>query len=194
MNAEISDNLIYGSTVPYYIEKTPVGSTSGVNNWIPLNATPGVLSNSVRSASPGFFNAAAEDYHLAAGSACIGAANATVYGLPGREYYYNELTNLMWRPRAAARDIGAFESTSTNSAVGPYDPTPQPTLNFTLPHSTNALLSWPLFARNFQVIESALLQPAVWSAAAVVYSTNASNVNVTIPVTSSAEFFRLQAF
>lgn len=195
MNAEISDNTIYGTTVPYYIEDSPVGSASGVNNWMPLNATPGVLSNSVQSVSPGFLNPAVEDYHLAAGSACIGAANATVYGLPGREYYYNEVTNLMWRPRAAARDIGAFESTSTNSPVGPYDPTPQPALNFNIaPRSTNALLSWPLFAQNFQLAQSPFLIPAAWNPAAVLYSTNASNVTATIPITSSSEFFRLQAF
>jgi hypothetical protein len=195
MNAEISDNVIYGTTVPYYIEDSPAGSASGVNNWMPLNAKPGVLSNSVQSASPGFLNPTAEDYHLAAGSACIGAANAAVYGLPGREYYYNEVTNLMWRPRAAARDIGAFESTSTNSPVGPYDPTPQPALNFNIaPRSTNALLSWPLFAQNFQLTQSPFLIPAAWNPAAVLYSTNASNITATVPITSSSEFFRLQAF
>jgi hypothetical protein len=195
MNAEISDNVIYGTTVPYYIEDSPAGSASGVNNWMPLNAKPGVLSNSVQSASPGFLNPTAEDYHLAAGSACIGAANAAVYGLPGREYYYNEVTNLMWRPRAAARDIGAFESTSTNSPVGPYDPTPQPALNFNIaPRSTNALLSWPLFAQNFEVTQSASLISTAWNPASVLYSTNASNVTATVPITSSSEFFRLQAF
>jgi hypothetical protein len=195
MNAAISDNLIYNTTVPYYIEDTAVGSASGSNNWMPANATPGVLSNSVQSASPGFLNAAVEDYHLAVGSACIGAANATVYGLPGREYYYNELTNLMWRPRAAARDIGAFESTSTSSPVGEYDQTPQPPLNFTPTiRSTNVLLSWPLFAQNFQLKESGLLQSAAWNIVPGVFSTNASNVNVTILTTSGQEFFRLQEF
>ncbi len=38
--------------------------------------------------------------------------------LVGREYYYNELTNRMWRPRFATQDIGAFESTSLNSPAG----------------------------------------------------------------------------
>jgi hypothetical protein len=195
MNAAISDNLIYNTTVPYYIEDTAVGSAGGFNNWMPVNATPGVLSNSVQSASPGFLNTSIEDYHLAAGSACIGAANATVYGLPGREYYYNELTNLMWRPRAAARDIGAFESTSTSSPVGGYDQTPQPPLNFTPTiRSTNVLLSWPLFAQNFQLKESVLLQPAAWNIVPGVFSTNASNVNVTVPITTAPEFFRLQEF
>jgi len=192
MNAQISDNIIYDTTVPYYIESAPAGSASGVNNWMPMNATPGTLSNSVQTAAPGFLNPAAKDYHLAAGSACIGQANPSVYGLPGKEYFYNEATNLMWRPRAAARDIGAFESASTNKPVGPYDAFAQPALNVTLPSGlTNALLSWPLFAQDFQLMEtSALTSP--WSAAAAAYSTNASNVNATVEINSSAQFLRLQ--
>ncbi|HZM06357.1 MAG TPA: hypothetical protein VFC44_25430 [Candidatus Saccharimonadales bacterium] len=195
MNAQISDTIISGTTVPYYIESAAAGSASGVNNWMPLNAAPGALSNSIQSASPGFRNPAMEDYHLAPGSACIGGANASVYGLPGKEYYYNEATNLMWRPRAAARDLGAFESTSTNNPVGPYDAPLQPTLNINLPpHSTNALLSWPLFAQDFQLAQSLFFPTPVWSAAPVIYTTNASNVTATVPVNASSEFFCLQKF
>jgi hypothetical protein len=68
-------------------------------------------------------------------------------------------------------------------------------LNFNIaPRSTNALLSWPLFAQNFQLTQSPFLIPAAWNPAAVLYSTNASNITATVPITSSSEFFRLQAF
>src|SRR5437899_8239616 len=112
MNAEISDNIIYGTKTPVLVEDTNAATVTGVNNWIQANAGAGPLSGSVQSSSPGFRNAAAKDYTLTNGSVCIGAANASVFGLPGREYFQNEITNRLWRIRAAAQDIGAFESTS----------------------------------------------------------------------------------
>ena len=193
MNTEISDNIISGTTVPYYIEDTSNGSASGVNNWLSTKATVGVLSNTVQSSAPGFVNTntVVEDYHLAPGSVCIGAANTQVYGLPGREYYYNEATNLMWRPRAAARDIGAFESTSTNGAVRAYDTTPLPTMSVT-PSVGNVTVSWPLFAQDFQIEESTLAMPIVWSPAPLTLTTNAANVAAVIPISSTQQFYRLR--
>lgn len=132
MSAEESDNIVSGTTRPFLVENTNAGSVSGVNNWLPSNATPGALTGSVQSAAPGFRNAATQDYTLASGSVCIGAANTSVYGLPGKEYYRNEITNRQWRARAAARDLGAFESTTTNSSVGPYDSAPLPRLSASL--------------------------------------------------------------
>src|SRR6266436_5504640 len=119
MNAEVSDNIIYGTKTPLLIEDNSAATVTGVNNWLQTNASAGPLTGSVGSASPGFRNAAFEDYTITNGSVCIVAANTTVFGLPGKEYYRNEITNRQWRIRAAARDIGAFESTSTNSPVGP---------------------------------------------------------------------------
>ena len=196
METQLMDNIISGTTIPYYIEDTSTGTGRGANNWLANNATAGALSNSVQSSAPGFVNTntAVEDYHLAPGSACIrgaDAADAAVYGLPGREYYYNELTNLMWRPRAAARDIGAFESTSTNSGVGPYDPTPQPLLNIA-PELNDVAVSWPLFAQDFQLEQSSPANPLVWVPASFDLTTNADNVAALIPTLSPGGFFRLQ--
>ncbi len=193
MNAQISDNIISGTTAPYYIEDTSNGSASGVNNWLPLKATIGALLNTVQSASPGFVNTntAVEDYHLAPGSVCIGAADTQVYGLPGREYFYNETTNLMWRPRAAARDIGAFESTSTDDAVGPYDAMPQPRLSITASLG-DLSISWPLFAQDFQIDQSTLAVPPTWTSASLTLTTNAANVAAIIPVNSTPHFYRLR--
>jgi len=191
MNAQISDNIISGTTAPYYIEDPAAGAVSGSNNWLPNNATAGVLSNSIQSSAPGFRNSTIKDYHLAPGSVCIGVAGPVVAGLPGREYYYDEATNRMWRPRAAARDIGAFESTSAGSPVGPYDSTPQPPLNIA-PSAGNIILSWPLFAQDFQLVQSPLLVPPAWKSGVFILTTNPANVATVIPATSVRSFFQLQ--
>jgi hypothetical protein len=191
MNAQVFNNIIYGTRTPSLIEDTNHGTVIGGNNWIQTNATPGPLTNSIQSASPGFRNPAAKDYTLAAGSSCIGVANASVYGSPGKEYYQNELTNSLWRIRAAARDLGAFESTSTNGPVGPYDPYLRPLLNIQR-SGTNALLSWPLFAQDFKLDQSALLSTTGWSAAAYSYSTNATAVSLSAPANAPKSFFRLR--
>jgi len=191
MNAEISDNIISGTTLPALVENTLKGSATGVNNWLKTNATIGTLTGSVQSASPGFRNAATEDYTLGPGSACIGMANASVYGLPGKEYYLNEASNRLWRARSTARDLGAFESTTTNRPVGPYDPVPQPRLNIA-PSSGNAVLSWPLFAQDFQLEYSDLNSPVAWSLTPYSFVTNSSNVVVTAPASAGKKFFRLR--
>ena len=160
MAAEVSDNIIYGTKTAVLIENTNAAVVSGVNNWVQANAAVGPLTGSLNSASPGFRNAASEDYTLAPGSSCIGAAGL-VYGLPGKEYFQNETTNRFWRIRAAARDLGAFENTSANSAVGPYSPSPLPALTISFAAGT-AVLFWPLFAQDFELATSARTAPLQW--------------------------------
>jgi len=191
MIAEIYNNIICGTKTPSLIEDAVHGTVIGANNWIQTNATPGSLTGSIQTASPGFRNAAAKDYTLAAGSACIGAANASVYGLPGKEYYLNELTKCQWHIRAAARDVGAFESTSMNGPVGPYDAVPTPRLGIS-PSGANALLSWPLFAQDFQLEQSAVLPASGWTAVPYSYSTSATAISLSAPATGSKNFFRLR--
>lgn len=191
MAAEESDNIISGTTLPYLIENTGVGTISGVNNWLQTNATAGTLTGSVRSATPGFRSAALQDYTLTPGSACIGTANFSVYGLPGKEYYRNEITNLMWRIRAAARDIGAFESTSTNAPTGPYDPVPRPSLSIGTVSGTMTL-GWPLFASDFQLQQSTTGILFNWIPSSFPLSTNAVQVTATASVAGNAQFFRLR--
>src|SRR5439155_25219296 len=156
MNAEIWNNIIYGTKTPSLVEDAVHGTVSGANNWLQTNATPGLLTNLIQTASPAFRNHATEDYTLTAGSPCIGAANASVYGLPGKEYYLNETTNCQWRIRAAVHDVGAFESTTTSSPFGPYDPAPRPFLSM-MPSAANAVIYWPLFAQDFQLEQNSQL-------------------------------------
>jgi hypothetical protein len=190
MTAEESDNVIYGTTRPYLIENTAVGTISGLNNWLQTNATAGTLTSSVRSAAPGFRNTALQDYTLTPGSACIGTANFSVYGLPGKEYYRNETTNRMWRIRAAARDIGAFESTSTNPPVGPYDSIPSPSLRIGVAGG-RVTLGWPPFASDFQLQQSPAVLAPNWAPSAFPLSTSATEVIATGPVTN-IQVFRLR--
>jgi len=144
----------------------------------------------VTSASPGFRNPAAKDYALLSSSVCVGAANPAIYGLPGKEYYSNETVKCLWRIRPSARDLGAFESTTTNSPIGPYDPTPRPLLS--IAHSgTNALLWWPLFAQDFQLQQSGQLVSNAWAISGLTRATNATAVSANAPIGVS-NFFRLR--
>ena len=43
-------------------------------------------------------------------------------GVPVAEYYENETIARMYRARASAKDIGAFEHDTTGSGIGPYGP------------------------------------------------------------------------
>jgi hypothetical protein len=195
MNAGLYDNIVSGTTLPVLIEYTNTGIVTGMNNWLPTGATIGPLTGSVRSALPGFRNAAAEDYTLTSNSACLGAANAAVFGLPGKEYYLNEITNCQWRIRNAARDLGAFESTSTNPPVGPYDPYPRPPLSAALSNGiSNVTISWPLFAQDFVLQQSALGSPALaWNNAATALVTNATGIAAAAPITATGSLYRLFA-
>jgi hypothetical protein len=126
MNAELDDNLITGTTRATLRETALTGQVTGAHNWLPSGADGTGLTGTVFGADPMFKNAAQSDYTLAAGSSAIGAAAAPAAGAPDREYYRDETTARMYRARAAANDIGAFESTSTGAGIGPYG-TPLPT-------------------------------------------------------------------
>jgi hypothetical protein len=196
MNAELSSNIIFGTGRPALIDNTNAAVVTGVNNWIRTNAVVGTpasgnLTGSIRSASPGFRNAAAQDYTLTNGSVCIGAASPTVIGPPGLEYFFNEATNRQWRIRNAARDLGAFESSTTNSPVGPYTTEPRPRLSIA-PSGGDVIVSWPLFAQGHVLHQSPLTNPAAWSQAVAAYSTNISNVTAAVAANASGNLFRLR--
>lgn len=191
MNAIESDNIIFGTTQPVLVENTNAGVATGVNNWLPNNAIAGPLSASVRSATPGFNNAAAEDYTLGTNSVCVGAANVSVFGLPGKEYYQNEVVNRQWRIRPSARDLGAFQSGNTNLPVGPYSPQPLPALQIA-PAGSSLLIAWPLFASDFRLYLSNLRLPFTWNPAAFLSSTSATEVSVLAPLAGPNSVFRLQ--
>lgn len=119
MSAELDDNLLVGTTAATHVEMTSVGQVTGTHNWLPTGADATGLQATVFGATPGFTNAAQGDYTLAAGSTAIGAALSPATGAPDHEYYRDETVTRMYRLRASAKDVGAFESTTTGPGAGP---------------------------------------------------------------------------
>jgi hypothetical protein len=107
----LHNNILYGGATVF-----SGGTLTGTNNWLASGRTVAGLTGSVQSGAPLFVDAAAGDYHLAAGSVCIDAANASVSPLPVAQ----------WRPLPGAAprtiigqgpDIGAFEAPTGGTAV-----------------------------------------------------------------------------
>jgi hypothetical protein len=124
MNAELDDNLIFGTSKPTLIENATLGKVTGQHNWLMTGADASGLSGSVTGADPMFTAASKNDFTLKAGSGAIGAALDTVSGRPDREYYRDEADTRMYRLRASAKDIGAFESTTMGAGIGFHDAPP----------------------------------------------------------------------
>ncbi len=120
MAANLSNNIIFGTNTPTLVEDTSLGTVTGTNNWLVTGATATGLTGSVFGSDPSFKNAAQNDFTLASGSQAIGAALNTVSGLPVSEYYRDESLKCNTRQRASARDIGAFESTTQGTGMGPH--------------------------------------------------------------------------
>jgi hypothetical protein len=98
---------------------TSVGKVTGTHNWLPTGADATGLAATVFGANPGFANAAQDDFTPASGSPAVGAAMALPRGAPDHEYFRNETVTRMYRLRATAHDLGAFESTTAGAGVGP---------------------------------------------------------------------------
>jgi len=125
--AILHNNIFYGVNALAVADDPGSGgfTRSGSNNWIPSGASASGVTGSIQGGDPGFANPGAKDYQLKAGSPCIGKA-ASVGGLPTKEYYLNETTKLQYRPRATAKDVGAFEHGNTAKPVGPHETQPPP--------------------------------------------------------------------
>lgn len=119
MNAELVNNIVAGTSVVTKVEDGAHGVVSGSNNWIQTGASAAGLSASITGADPGFSSAAAKNYTLAAGSKAIAQALA-VADAPTAEYYRDEQVVRQGRPRASAKDLGAFESTTASEPTGPH--------------------------------------------------------------------------
>ncbi|HEY6459036.1 MAG TPA: right-handed parallel beta-helix repeat-containing protein [Polyangiaceae bacterium] len=123
MTVRVDDNVVAGTSQVVLVEDATHGTVSGTNNWIQAGAAATGLTASATGSDPGFVDASAEDYHLAPGSACIGAASSTgIDDLPTTEYWENEVVTRLQRARAGTHDIGAFESTTNSTVEGPYGP------------------------------------------------------------------------
>lgn len=123
MSVEMSNNVLSGGK-PMEIDDPTAGTVGGTANWLLANTPPGSLTGTVFGPTPPFKDAGAKDFTLAPGAAAIGAASASVMGLPDREYFKDESITRKFRVRASAKDIGAFESTTTGDSFGPGDAPP----------------------------------------------------------------------
>ncbi len=124
MVAEVSNNILSGTSQPVLVEDASNATVSGNHNWIQSDADGTYLSGSITGAAPGYTDAASYDFTLAAGSACVGAADKSVAGQPTAEYFQNETVTREYRPRASALDVGAFEHTTMGPGIGPDEPAP----------------------------------------------------------------------
>src|SRR5580658_661076 len=120
MSAELDNNLVFGTTVATLVEDAQHATVTGSNNWLQTGTPTGGLTASVLGSDPGFNSAGSDDFVPLASSPCVGAANVAVSGLPVAEYYENETVARMYRVRASAKDIGAFEHDTMGSGIGPY--------------------------------------------------------------------------
>ncbi len=125
MNAELDDNLIAGAGAATLVEDESAGKVTGTHNWMSTGTSAVGLTGTVFGSSPGFRDAANEDFTLLSTSTAVGAASTAITStlLPAQEYYRNETVARMYRARPAADDIGAFESTTTGPGTGPYGAT-----------------------------------------------------------------------
>ncbi|HEX4645130.1 MAG TPA: hypothetical protein VH598_05925 [Verrucomicrobiae bacterium] len=194
MSALVVNNVIYGTTRPTLIE-TNTGIISGWNNWLATGVNPGPLTNSIFSASPGFQNAPAKNFTLAAGSAAIGGASQLLPGLPIpafpiKEYYRDETVAREYRIRLSSRDLGAFESTTGGASVGPYDTPPRPKLN-AIVSNNSVVVSWPFVAADYVLDQTGnLVPPITWTSAT--YVTNSSDFRINVPLPATNRFYRLR--
>ena len=124
MNAELDDNLIAGAAAAVSVEDTTVGKVTGTHNWVSTGTSATGLTGTVVGDDPLFKDAANEDFTPGPDSSAIGAASESIGNslVPTDEYYRNETVARLCRPRPAAHDIGAFESTTAGAATGPYGP------------------------------------------------------------------------
>ena len=139
MQAEVSNNILTGTNRAALVADNQAGILVGAANWLATGADPGPLVDTVFGATPGFKNAVANDFTLLATSAAVGKASGIPKALPSTEYYKDEVTARRYRVRASVRDLGAFESTTTDPSYGPYDPPPVPDAGPPLPNTDSGI-------------------------------------------------------
>ena len=120
IKVHLNNNIIYQQfalAVPHTASATN-WSVDGKNNWVTTGTQTGKVTATLTGSNPGFTSASAGDYTLTTSSPCVGQA-ATLTAPPTKEYYKDEKTSAMYRPRATAKDIGAFEQGNASKPVGP---------------------------------------------------------------------------
>jgi len=193
MSARVANNIIFGTTQPTLIDSSSNATVTGGNNWLAAGVNPGPLTNTVFSSSPGFNNAATNNFTLAANSAAIGRAALLAPGLaPVKEYYRDQIVSREYRIRNSAKDLGAFETTTTGAAIGPYDTPPAPPLSAAI-SGGKVIISWPLTAPEFVLDQTSSLAPSTsWNQIPGPDTTNSTSFSISIPLPANKSFYRLR--
>ncbi|MCP4677799.1 MAG: hypothetical protein GY854_20230 [Deltaproteobacteria bacterium] len=125
-HAHLHNNIIYqvGTVAEVDSPGMTNWSVEGANNWVTDGTDATDLTGTISGTDPGFSNAGALDFTLAAGAAAEDQADTTVSGLPDREYFEDETVTARYRMRDSATDLGAFELGTNGGSYGPYDDEP----------------------------------------------------------------------
>ena len=108
---ELDDNVFLNLQQPMDTYDRP-GMTwdfAGTNNWLGTMTDPTGLTGSLMGDDPSFADPGTEDYRPSATSPLRGAAEPGVSVVPTKEYDLTETFTGLYRDRAAATDIGAFQ-------------------------------------------------------------------------------------
>jgi hypothetical protein len=124
-HVHLSNNIIYQVASLSEVASTALSnwSVDGKNNWVSAGTSVSGVTGTIFGATPGFVDANAKNFTLTASSACRAKA-ATLAAPPTKEYYRDEVVKLMYRARASALDLGAFEHGTTGAGIGPYGSAP----------------------------------------------------------------------
>ncbi len=83
------------------------------------------------------------------------------------------------------------EDATGGNAFGPYSSCPAPILAIARSDSA-ALISWPLFAQDFQLYSSGVIAPWTWALTGATYATNLTGMTAAVSAAPGARFFRLK--
>ena len=119
-----SNNIVYNLKTAQANQGGSNWSFTGSNNWFPAGSDVAGLARTVFGTDPGFRNLSDDDLALLPGGAAVGKADPNAggaAGVPGKEWYKDEVTILRYRTRSASKDLGAFESTTNTVDLGPEE-------------------------------------------------------------------------
>ncbi len=135
ITTSISNNIFIDMAFVTHVNAPSLSnwSVTGSHNWVSNGTNTAGLSNTSQGTTPGFENAAVQDFRLSMGSTARNTANSSP-SAPKRELFRDARGRMFWRNRASANDPGAFEYGNSAALVGPYDgadfTAPSPPRNF----------------------------------------------------------------
>jgi MYXO-CTERM domain-containing protein len=127
--ATLLDNVVTNFKQLDLLEASTGATVSGSHNWVTTGTDTTGTSSNVSGSSPGL----SASYVPQAGSPVIGAASSAGTLAPTFEYYRDETLPLEGRARATAKDIGAFESTTTSTPFDGHGSTTTPSPDLATP-------------------------------------------------------------